>query len=43
MESDLWWFAWRLEKDLGKTELLYGDDYINQYVDVDLLYDSKNG
>ena len=20
MESDLWWFAWRLEKDAGKTD-----------------------
>ena len=43
MESDLWWFAWKLEKDAGKTELPFGDDYINQYLDVDLTYDSKNG
>jgi hypothetical protein len=43
MESDLWWFAWRLEKDAGKTDLAFGDDYINQYSDVDLIYDSKNG
>jgi len=39
----LWWFAWRIEKDLGKTDLAFGDDYINQYSDVDLVYDSKNG
>jgi len=43
MESDLWWLAWRLEKDLGKTELAFGDDYINQFIDVDLLYEAKNG
>ena len=43
MESDLWWFAWRLEKDAGKTEMLFGDEYINQYTDVDLVYDPKNG
>jgi len=43
MESDLWWLAWKLEKDLGKTELAFGDDYINQFVDVDLLYEAKNG
>ena len=43
MESDLWWFAWKLEKDAGKTELAFGDEYINQYSDVDLVYDSKNG
>jgi len=43
MESDLWWFANRLEKDAGKTDLPLGDEYINQYADVDLIYDSKNG
>ena len=43
MESDLWWLAWRLEKDLGKTERAFGDDYINQFIDVDLLYEAKNG
>jgi len=43
MESDLWWFAWRLEKDAGKTDLAFGDDYINQFLDVDLVYDPKNG
>jgi hypothetical protein len=43
LESDLWWFAHRLEKEAGKTDLAFGDDYINQYLDVDLVYDSKNG
>jgi hypothetical protein len=43
MESDLWWFAHALEKAAGKTDLSFGDDYINQYSDIDLLYDSKNG
>ncbi len=27
----------------GKTDKDLGDDYINQYVDVDLLYEPKNG
>jgi hypothetical protein len=43
MESDLWWLAWNLEKAASKTDLAYGDDYINQYVDVDLLFEPKNG
>ena len=43
MERDLWWFAHALEKAAGKTDLSFGDDYINQYSDIDLLYDSKNG
>lgn len=43
MESDLWWFAWRLEKNAGKTDLIFGDDYINQFQDVDLVYEPKNG
>ncbi len=32
MESDLWWLAWRLEKDLGKTELAFGDDRSGTFV-----------
>jgi len=43
LESDLWWFAHALEKAAGKTDKDLGDDYINQYVDVDLLYEPKNG
>mgnify|MGYP006275589255 CR=1 FL=1 len=43
MESDLWWFAWKLEKDAGKTTLDFGNEYIDQYTDVDLIYNSKNG
>lgn len=43
LESDLWWFAYALEKAAGKTDKDYGDDYINQYSDVDLIYESKNG
>ena len=43
LESDLWWFAHALEKAAGKTDKEFGDDYINQYVDVDLLYEAKNG
>ena len=43
LESDLWWFAHALEKAAGKTDLAFGDDYINQFIDVDLLYESKNG
>ncbi len=27
-----------LEKDAGKTALAFGDDYINQFLDVDLVY-----
>ena len=43
LESDLWWFAYALEKAAGKTDKEYGDEYINQYADVDLLYETKNG
>jgi hypothetical protein len=43
LESDLWWFAYALEKAAGKTDKEYGDEYINQYRDVDLLYEAKNG
>ncbi len=43
LESDLWWFAFALEKAAGKTDKEYGDEYINQYADVDLLYEAKNG
>ena len=43
LESDLWWFAHALEKVAGKTDKEFGDDYINQYADVDLLYEPKNG
>lgn len=43
LESDLWWLAHALEKAAGKTDKDLGDEYINQYQDVDIVVDSKNG
>lgn len=43
MESDLWWFAHFLQTKKGETNLDFGPDYIDQFSDVDLVIDSKNG
>ncbi len=42
-DSDLWWFAWFLQKAKGETTLDFGDEYVDQYRDVYISNDSKNG
>lgn len=43
LDSDLFWLAWKLEKDAGKTDLTFDDNWLNQFIDVELLYEPKNG
>lgn len=42
-DSDLWWFAWFLQKAKGETTLEFGDEFVDQYRDVYISNDSKNG
>jgi hypothetical protein len=42
-ESDLWWFAHYLQMKKGDTSLEFNDAYIDQFAEIDLVFDSKNG
>lgn len=42
-ESDLWWFAHYLQLKKGDTNLEFNDAYIDQFADIDIVFDSKNG
>jgi hypothetical protein len=42
-ESDLWWFAHYLMTSKGETTAALDDDFLNQYKDIDFIFDSKNG
>ena len=43
MERDLWHLAWFLVKAKGQTNLELGDEFIDQYDDIDIILDAKNG
>jgi hypothetical protein len=43
LESDLWWFAHYLQSKKGDTTLELGEAYTDQFTDIELVVDSKNG
>lgn len=43
MDSDLWYLAWLCESKAGKTTSEFGDAYIDQFEDIDIILDAKNG
>jgi hypothetical protein len=43
MDSDLWYLAWLCESKAGKTTTEFGDAYIDQFEDIDIILDAKNG
>lgn len=43
MERDLWHLAYFLVKAKGQTNLEFGDEFIDQFDDIDIILDGKNG
>lgn len=43
-ETDLWWFAHYLQKQVGDTQIAeLNTEWLNQFSDIDLVVDTKNG
>jgi hypothetical protein len=43
-ETDLWWFGHYLAKQKGDTKIAdLSNEWLDQYVDVELVVDTKNG
>ena len=42
-ETDLWHLVWFIAKSKGQTTLEFNDEFIDQYDDIDLILDAKNG
>jgi len=43
-ETDLWWFAHFLQKQVGDTTIAeLNTEWLNQFSDIDLVVDTKNG